>query len=344
MKARLIILFIGFLLAAHSNATAESLEMRADSLVLVKEEPGNLCFADVVEGSVEVRSTFLPAASGTVVYEEGKDYVVDLKAGTVARTANSRIPDFSTSVLYGQKDFDHTQFPGFGNAGFFVFVDYTTRAGSSLFHASNQASLLTQTKQKLEAGGAFKLLAYGDSITAGGDATAVELRFQQQYAGHLRALFPKAEIEVENGATGGDTTRQGLQRLEEKVLTRAPDLVLIGFGMNDHNVGSVPLEEFEDNLVTLVKQIRERTGAEVILYSTFPPNPDWKFGAHRMELYAAATARAAERAHCAFADVYSVWMKVLERKTPSSLLGNNINHPNDFGHWLYFQTLKSAQF
>jgi len=37
-------------------------------------------------------------------------------------------------------------------------------------------------------------------------------------------------------------------------------------------------------------------------------------------------------------------MKVLERKDPESMLANNINHPNDFGHWLYFEVLKSVRF
>jgi acyl-CoA thioesterase I len=42
--------------------------------------------------------------------------------------------------------------------------------------------------------------------------------------------------------------------------------------------------------------------------------------------------------------VYGPWMKVLERKDPESLLANNINHPNDFGHWLYFQALCAVGF
>lgn len=327
--------------AAEETTTTEVV---GDSLVLVKSEPGNLCFEKIVPGTVELRSTFMAGLPETVVYENEKDYVVDYDAGTVARTADSRIPDFSTNCLYGQKDFDHNQFPGFGNTSFTVFVDYKTQAGFPLFEETNQAALLSQTAQKLQEGGPFKIIAYGDSITAGGDATSVELRFQQRYAQYLSGQFPKAVIEVENGATGGDSTRQGLQRFEEKVLTRSPDLVLLGFGMNDHNVGGVPLDEFENNLVSMVEQIHSITGAEVIMFSAFPPNPDWKFGTHRMNLYAAATEQAAKRAQCAFANVYPVWMKVLERKDCSSLLGNNINHPNDFGHWLYFQTIKSIRF
>jgi acyl-CoA thioesterase-1 len=34
----------------------------------------------------------------------------------------------------------------------------------------------------------------------------------------------------------------------------------------------------------------------------------------------------------------------LSRKDLPSLLANNINHPSDFGHWLYFEALKSISF
>ena len=344
---RLMTLFgLCMLTAAVSGAQngGKRMDMVGDSLVLVKTEPGALCFDKLVSESVTVRSTYKPGLEQTVVYEEGRDYVLDAGSGTVARTAGSRIPDFSTNLLYGQKEFDHSKFPGFGNAAFFVFVDYTTTNGFPLTQETGQAALLPKTAAALRAGGPFKILAYGDSITAGGDASSVDLRFQQRYAKDLATQFPKAEIEVENGATGGDATSQGLARLQEKVLDRSPNLVLLGFGMNDHNVNGVPLETFEANLVTLVNRIREATGAEILMFSTFPPNPDWKHSSHRMDQYAAATRRAAGKTQCAYADVNAVWMKVLERKDLPSLLGNNINHPNDFGHWLYYQALKSVKF
>jgi acyl-CoA thioesterase I len=334
------------LVAALSSAQdgGKRMNMVGDSLALVKTEPGALCFDTLAPKTVTVRSTYEPGLEGAVVYEEGRDYALDAEAGTIARTADSRIPDFSTNVLYGQKEFDHSKFPGFGNAAFFVYVDYTTENGFPLTQETNQAALLPKMAAALRAGGPFKIIAYGDSITAGGDASAVHLRFQQRYAKDLAARFPKAKIEVENGATGGDTTIQGLSRLQEKVLDRAPGLVLMGFGMNDHNVNSVPLDKFEENLITLATRIREATGAEIIMFSTFPPNPDWMHSSHSMDKYAAATRRAAEKANCAYADVNAVWMKVLERKDAPSLLGNNINHPNDFGHWIYFQALKSVGF
>lgn len=329
------------------NKAAESAPVTAmvgDSLALVKTEPGRLCCGNLVEGTVVARSTYEPDQPDTVVYEEGRDYAVDYAAGTIARTADSRMPDFSTNMLYGQKEFDHNQFPGFGNRGFQVFVDYETRDTLALCEPRDQAALLPKTVEKLRAGGPFKIIAYGDSITVGIDASSPRVQFQERWVRHLTERFPQAQITLENGATNGDSSGQGLVRLREKVLDRAPDLVIIGFGMNDHNINGPSPEQFAENLKSIATQIRDNTGAEVLLYSAFPPNPDWKFGSHRMELFAEATRRAAEQLNCAYADVFGVWQKVLARKDLCSLLGNNINHPNDFGHWLYFQALKCVVF
>jgi quinol monooxygenase YgiN/lysophospholipase L1-like esterase len=336
-----VTLAVAFLSAAAYGA---AMPVTGDSLVLVQTTPGNLCYDQVVPGSLTLRSKYDPAQEGCVTYEEGRDYTVDWQHGAIARTADSRIPDFSTNMLYNQKDFDHTKFPGFGNQAFFVYADYQTLNGFPLAAESSQAERLARTRAKLEAGGPFKIIVFGDSISAGGDASELRLRFDQRYAEHLRTQFPKAEITVENGATGGDATPGGLARLDEKVLSRAPDLVLMGFGMNDHNINGVPPDQFEANLVAMINQIHEKTGAEVLLFSALLPNPDWKFGSHRMELYPPATRRAADATQSAYADVYGVWQKVLERKDLSSLLGNNINHPNDFGHGLYYLALAAVKF
>jgi lysophospholipase L1-like esterase len=169
------------------------------------------------------------------------------------------------------------------------------------------------------------------------------LIFWERWATALRQKHPRASITTINGATGGDTTVQGLQRLQEKVLRQKPDLVLIGFGMNDHNRASfgVPLDAFAANLRTMIHRIRAETGAEIVLFSAFPPNPKWHFGSHNMAAYADATEQVARDERCAFADVYHLWMSVAARKKPEDLLANNINHPNDFGHWIYFEALQA---
>jgi len=150
---------------------------------------------------------------------------------------------------------------------------------------------------------------------------------------------------VQDVSISGYSSQQGIDWFDKYFGTAdKPDLALVGFGMNDHNIGGPDPAKFTSNLVTIVKMIRERKGAEVILFSAFPPNDDWHYGSHRMGLFAEATKQAAAEAKCAYVDVWSTWKMVLQRKDQSSLLGNNINHPNDFGHWMYEQAFEAMEF
>ena len=289
-----------------------------------------------------MRSAYLPGA-GTIEYAEGRDFVVDYANGALRRTPRSRIPDWRTNMLFGKEDFDHSQFPGFGNAGFFVFVDYSFASAEPWPIQAAQTNLLPRTCARLAGGEALKIVAFGDSITAGADVADPARIFYNRWAAALRQKHPKARIEIRNGATGGDSTAQGLERLQAKVLDARPDLVLVGFGMNDHNREEygIPLPQFEKNLAQLIAGIRKDARAEIILHSAFPPNPRWKSGSHRMADYAAATARAARTASCAYADVFNNWQALAARKKPEDLLANNINHPNEFGHWIYFEVFNA---
>jgi lysophospholipase L1-like esterase len=309
-----------------------------ESVVLTGEEPANVAFAPLLSKPVKVRSTYRDGLPQTVHYVPGRDYLLDA-SGQIRRTSDSRIPDFRTNILYGKEDFNHSQFPGFGNGAFFIYVDYSHRERWQRVpqKAELNAACLQNTRKKLRTGEKVRIIAYGDSITAGGDASEPGLIFWERWAYTLRRKYPRATVETINGATGGDSTVQGLQRLSEKVLKQKPDLVLIGFGMNDHNRGGVPPKAFAENLRTMIDRIRADTSAEIVLFSAFPPNPKWHYGTHNMEAYAAATEQVAREKHCAFADVYHFWMGIATRKKPEDLLGNNINHPNDFGHWIYLQ-------
>ncbi|MBE0544036.1 MAG: SGNH/GDSL hydrolase family protein [Verrucomicrobia bacterium] len=327
---------LGMLCGCATGPREQLKQQIGESFVFVGEEPASLAHLPARDQRFGLRSTYLPGAD-TVEYEAGRDFVLDITTGTLRRTPDSRIPDFRTNVLYGQQAFDHSKFPGFGNTGFFAFAEYRFAASTGWPRQLSQAHFLKQTRAKLTGGEPVKLVAFGDSITAGGDATRPELIFWQRWADELQRKYPRANVTVLNGATGGDSTVQGLQRLQTKVLDEKPDLVLIGFGMNDHNLGGVPIPQFELNLKQMIALIRSETQAEMVLFSAFPPNPHWKYGTHRMSEYAAATERVAREAACAYADVFNNWQAMAALKKPEDLLGNNINHPNDFGHWIYYR-------
>jgi lysophospholipase L1-like esterase len=334
------------LIGCASSGSHQAVEQQpGESVVLVGEASGNLAFAPLLSQPVTVRSTYRDGLPQTVHYQPGQDYVL-AASGEIRRTPGSRIPDFGTNILYGKEDFRHDQFPGFGNGRFFVYVDYAHREKWQRPPAKTELGMaqLPKTRQKLQAGETVRIVAFGDSITAGGDASEPSLIFWERWAAALRTKYPHAHIETTNGATGGDATVQGLQRLEEKVLRQKPDLVLIGFGMNDHNREGygVPLDAFAANLRTMIARIRASTDAEIVLFSAFPPNPKWHYGSHNMEAYADVTERVALEEHCAYADVYHFWMSLAARKKPEDLLANNINHPNDYGRWIYFEALQAT--
>lgn len=331
--------------AGADNSPGISMDVRGESLVMAADKPANLCFDQILPGTLTLRSTFISGAEGCVTYTQGVDYTVDHAAGTVTRTAGSRIPDYSQNVLYGLEQFNHAEFSDWGNHRFFVWADYRTSNGQPFAAPNDQTKAMAAVRAKLEAGGPFKIASYGDSITAGGEASRPEFRFQQRFATYLGRRFRNAQVEVQDVSISGYASRQGIDWFDKYMGTvDKPDLALVGWGMNDHNKGNTEPEVFRANLVELVKMIRERKGAEVILFSAFPPNDHWVHSTHRMDQYAEATRQAALETGCAYVDVFSTWQMVLKRKDQSSLLGNNINHPNDFGHWLYQQAFEAMVF
>lgn len=332
-----LVAFSGCVTSPSANLARQT----GESLVFFGEEPSPLAFIPSSAEPLRLRSTSVPGRD-TVTYEEGKDYRVDYARGAVIRLPGSRLPDFRSNVLYGQQAFDHSKFPGYGNKPFFAYADYALAAPARWPVQSAQIDRLPQTRARLVAGGPFTLVAFGDSITNGGETSAPELIYWRRWVADLQAKFPAARINAVNGATGGDSTTQGLKRLEEKVVSARPDLVLVAFGMNDHNRRGVPLPEFERQLREIITRIRRATAAEIIVLSAFPPNPQWMHGSQRMAEYAAATARVAAGTQSAYADVYANWQAMAARKRPEDLLANNINHPNDFGHWIYYRVLSAV--
>ena len=321
-----------------------TMDIQGESLVLAATKAGRLCFDSLVKRSVIVRSTYQRQNANSKIYVEGVDYIVDYEKGEIQRTTNSSIPDYSMHVLYEKKDFDHTKFTDFSNHPYFIWVDYATKNGERLAKPNDQSKYLVNFRKKLESGQPVSIVSYGNSITAGGEASSTAFRFQSVYGNYLKSIFPQANFKIDDVSIPGYSSKQGIEWWDTYIGKTSPDLVLVGWGMNDHNKGGNPPEQFRKNLIKLVGMIKERKNAEVILYSAFPPNDDWHYGSHSMELYAAATKQAALEANCAYVDVYSTWMKVFKRKDQSSLLGNNINHPNDFGHWLYAQAFEAMHF
>ena len=327
------------ILSTQSKRISDPLAaMTGEPIVLVGTNASRLAFMPSSSHPLSVRNTYLDLP-GTIHYKSGIDYAFDTETGEISRTPQSRIPDFASNPIYGKNKFGLNDFPGMTNQPYFTFIDYTLRKKAEWPQQPTQISLLPRTQKKLRSGEKITIIAFGDSITAGSEASDKSLSYWERWLQLLRNKYPGAIIASVNSGIGGTATYSALPLLETNVLKHNPDLVLIAFGMNDHNIGEVPPAKFEKDLRKMIDLIRTKTEAEIILLSTFPPNPKWANGSHQMENFAAATELVAIEKHCAFVDIYHNWLALAERKKPEDLLANNVNNPNEFGHWIYFQVL-----
>jgi lysophospholipase L1-like esterase len=106
-----------------------------------------------------------------------------------------------------------------------------------------------------------KIVAFGDSLTAGVGAT-----LENSYPGQLAKILGR---DIENAGRSGDTTASALARLKKDVLSKNPDLVLVTLGGNDLK-NRVELGESMERLEKIFQDIQS-TGAAVVYLSIDPP-------------------------------------------------------------------------
>ena len=198
----------------------------------------------------------------------------------------------------------------------------------------DQRRFVSRTRSDLEAGADVTIVAYGDSITAG---FAVRRGFPFFWKQMLQEKYPEARVEMINSGISGDTTLDGLSRLDWAVLSYEPDLVTINFGINDCVLG-LGLEEFEMNLVEMVQRIRAGPGSEVLLLSSQPlETPPYD---RLVQDYYQAIERVAKEMETGFVDVHGAWMRRVQQGTPlSSLILPGLDHPNEAGYRIIAEEL-----
>lgn len=273
------------------------------------------------------------------------DYTVNYADGILLSGTDSKVTDYSKSGFYGMKPFDHTQFATFGNYDYTYYADY-------IFDSEGQTTdeQLAYEQSRRNPAISFdsshiRYVVYGDSISTGAEASQPEYTYFNIFAKHLEDSCG-IRTEVINKAIGGETSQDGIGRFREDVLSLKPDLVSIAYGMNDQNkaldcAGGHFVEpvKYKENIRTMAHGSMQ-AGAQVILISPCLLNPEWRYTSGDMNLYARCLKEISAELEIPLADVSTVWSEVLKSgKTPQSLLMNDINHPNDYGHMLYARTM-----
>ena len=334
------------------NSTTQDRE----SLFFYQRKEGEQAWARLLFPPDKILS--VRSSNGTATYEEGKDFVLEKESGVLRLVPGSRIPFKTPGEIYPpatsdlpkhkEKRGDPATYLIFSEGHFFhdlqVDVTYTHAPGLwkgyvPRFQGEGMPVVMGKLKQKQP----ITLCTLGDSITEGGNASKVirVAPFQPAY-GELVALALEkacgAKVTFRNFGVGGWISEQGLAQIDRVTALSKPELAIIAFGMND--ACGTDMAEFTANVRGMMDAIKVSTpDAEFVLVAPMLPNAEWD--APRMENF--PLIRKALAGLCGkgavLADVTLVWANLLERKSFLDLTGNGLNHPNDFGHRIYAQTI-----
>lgn len=161
-----------------------------------------------------------------------------------------------------------------------------------------------------------KLVAFGDSITHGHHADK-EVIWTTRLQAQLKKTCGSTAPQVINAGVGGNTSAEGLERIEQDVLVHQPALVLVEFGGNDTSQLKnkyVPLANYVENLKLIHQKITGQGGQ--VIFVSFPPlvndwhgqgkSPFFKDAGGMdefIQLYRDATKAVAAELHCQFFDL-----------------------------------------
>lgn len=131
------------------------------------------------------------------------------------------------------------------------------------------------------------VLRDGDRVVFLGDSITVLHTWSRLIEVAVRLRHPDWSMTFINAGVGGNTVKDGLERLDLDVLAHQPTVVFVNFGMNDASYpdGSADAA-FEKNMVTLLDRLAKAKVRQVVWLDTTPydtsMNQGTPFNRHRV--------------------------------------------------------------
>lgn len=280
----------------------------------------------------------------TVTYEEGRDYVFE--DGVLRILPDGTVPCMNYKEYYLDEPIEGKSFMR-QNGKWLAFAEtvlmYPKQIAVTYRHHDRwdryipaaQGAKLPRLLHKLSHKEPVRILLFGDSICAGGNATSRSGRSPYQpmfidlFVNELRRKYGYDDITFVNTSVGGKSSAWGRETVEENALAEDYDLAIIGFGMNN---SATPLSDFKEDIRVIRDRILEKhPETECILIATMVANEElkgfWGMQNRQQEvLYELAD----EGEHTVVANMTEYHLALLKTKHFYDMTGNNVNHPNDF--------------
>lgn len=111
----------------------------------------------------------------------------------------------------------------------------------------------------------FTIVALGDSMTEVNWTSRGHLNWVGLMQASLFESGAAKRATVINAGVSGSTFTDALARFDRDVARHDPDLVIVGFGINDWMFSKIPLEQQRRDLEALVARLRTDTRASILL-------------------------------------------------------------------------------
>lgn len=210
-----------------------------------------------------------------------------------------------------------------------------------------QGNKLSHICKKMNDKEKVNVVFYGDSITEGANASG-ELgiapymeKWSQLVVNALKETYQYEDIVHINTALGGMDSVWGKENVKERVTDKKPDLLCIGFGMND---GNRTADGYQGNIESMIKAVsEEKPDCDIILIATMLPNKETVGFWGNQEQFLPVLKRIAQKyENVAVADMTTMHGDLLKGKRLFDMTGNNVNHPNDFLIRVYAQVINEV--
>lgn len=295
----------------------------------------------------------------SIKYKENIDYIVE--NDSIRITRNSSIPTWKYDEYYLlqpdaipiQSASASERYVKVANGREFsrmqLAVTYSHNCKWNGIKPKYEGGKLARTIAKLKAKEPLTIVYYGDSIIEGCEASGRNLIkpsmpiFTTMVTEQLRKSYGYESIDEKNTAVGGTNSEWGKDNAGMMVAIHNPDLVVIGFGMNDSG-GNISVEAYEQNIREIIKTVRANNhSSEFVLVSSSIPNPDcigWTY--LQAEYKNSLEHIERDTIGVAIAPMTQIHEYLLRKKRYDDMNGNGVNHPNDFFARVYAQTVSQC--